>query len=194
MTEFMTLLLEAIRISVQEPRRAARYVMGLDVAQSTGWLGLILSAVLSALLASVTLIIIPFEMDPSVPAFLSEPLPMAALQVVAMAVGAIMIQNLGAYFGGTGRMEQTLALLVWMEVILLLVQLAQTVLLLIAPPVGQLMGLGSLALFFWLMTQFVTELHGFSNPLKVFGTIIAAGFALSFALALIWVGIVGVEV
>ncbi|KTF07440.1 Cytochrome c-type protein, partial [marine sediment metagenome] len=93
----------------------------------------------------------------------------------------------GRMFGGHGRFEDALLLTVWIEVMLLVVQLAQIVLSLALPGLAGILGIIAVALFLWLTVQFTKALHGFTSGPKVllvmFGTLLVMGFVLSFFMA-----------
>ena len=79
----------------------------------------------------------------------------------------------------------------WIEGVLVLLQAVQMVLLLLAPPLAEALGLIGIALFLWLLTNFVAELHGFRSAAKVFFTILGTVLALSFAAAFVMLGTIG---
>lgn len=62
-----------------------------------------------------------------------QPLVLAGMQLVAIVLGAGLMAGVGRMFGGHGRFEDALLLTVWIEVMLLVVQLAQIVLSLALP-------------------------------------------------------------
>jgi DNA-binding transcriptional regulator of glucitol operon len=71
---------------------------------------------------------------------------------------------------------------VWLQVIMLGVQVVQVVALIIAPPVAAIINLAGLVLFFWLMTSFIAELHGFTSRGKVLAGILVTSFAVAMIL------------
>lgn len=178
-------LIGAIRFTLRAPRDAARAVIGLRLSTSTGWTALALSAVASTLLSSLALQIAPVELEPAVAAVFGNPLRLALLQFGVLALGAALVFSVGRRMGGTGDLAGTLAVLSWLEVIQIVVQLIQLAVILVAPPVADVIGLAGVVLFFWLFSQFVAELHGVSSGWNVFGALVLTGFALSFALAVL---------
>ena len=90
-------------------------------------------------------------------------------------------------FGGEGRFEDALLLTIWIEVVLLVVQLGQVVLSFVSPQLAGIVGLAAIVLFLWLTVRFTKTLHGFDSAFKVFlgliGTAFVVGFALSFLAA-----------
>lgn len=110
----------------------------------------------------------------------------AASHLVLRAIHAV-----GRAFGGRGRFEDALILVVWLHAVGFVLQLAQLAILLILPPLAQLVVLAGIALLFWLLTGFVAELHGFVSRVQVFVMILVTLLALSFALALV-LGMLGI--
>lgn len=55
----------------------------------------------------------------------------------------------------------------------------------IFPLLATLLGVVAIVLFFWLMTQFICELHGFEQPMNVFGMIIVSMVGIIFGVALL---------
>lgn len=183
----------AIRFTLQSPREAARVVIGLRLSTATGWTALALAAVVSTLLSSLALQIAPVDLEPSVAAVFGNPLRLALLQFGVLAVSVALVFTVGRRMGGTGDLAGTLAVLSWLEVIQIGLQVVQLAVMLVAPPVADVIGLFGVVLFFWLFSQFVAELHAVESGWRVFGAAVLTGFALSFALALLLV-ILGVAV
>jgi hypothetical protein len=116
------------------------------------------------------------------------------MQTIVLSFGAGMIDLIGRRFGGRGTLAGAVALIAWTEFILSLMQVAQLVALLVMPPLAEVIGIMGLVVFLWLLSQFVTELHGFSSVWKVLGVILATGFLVSFAVAMVLVSVLGVGV
>jgi hypothetical protein len=102
-----------------------------------------------------------------------------------MAVVVLATALIGRQFGGTGSIPAALTMIVWLNVELLAIQLAQIAALLVAPPIASLLAFATLFWLIWAFASFVTELHGFSNPLKVLGGVIACMIMLFFGLTLL---------
>ncbi|NCM97616.1 MAG: YIP1 family protein, partial [Rhodobacterales bacterium] len=87
-----------------------------------------------------------------------------------------------------GRFDEALILVVWLQFVLLGLQAVQLVAYAVAPLLADLIGLATVALFFWLLTNFVAELHGFKSLGLVFvgvlATLVVMVLGLAFGLAL----------
>ena len=187
----LTALLAALRLSVAQPRQIARLLMSLRLAPVVGWTALALVVVLSALLSAVAYLVFPAAMDPAMATVFASGFELLLMQGMVMAVTLMLVQGVGRGLGGTGRFSDALVLMAWIEGVLVLLQAVQMVLLLLAPPLAEALGLIGIAVFLWLLTNFVAELHGFRSAAKVFFTILGTVLALSFAAAFVMLGTMG---
>jgi hypothetical protein len=96
--------------------------------------------------------------------------------------------------GGRGSFADTLIVMVWLQTIMLAVQLAQLVVQILLPPASGLVSLAGLGVFLWLLTNFVAELHRFRSLPAVFGGIVVGGILLAFLLAVLLLLLVGTPV
>lgn len=183
--DFKTLAVQTLR----QPEEAARWLIALNLPMPVRWMALVLAVALSGILAFAATAILGAPQDDGAPvmAITGQPLVLAATQLVAIVLGAGLMAGVGRMFGGRGRFEDALILTVWIEVMLLMVQLAQIVLSLALPALAGMLGILAVALFLWLTVQFTKALHGFTSGPKVllvmFGTLLVMGFVLSFFMA-----------
>ncbi|WP_295044919.1 YIP1 family protein [uncultured Paracoccus sp.] len=174
-----------VGLSFTDPQAAARLLMAQGWPVSARWMALIAAVSVSALLAFLAAVVVssPNPEGTQVVVLSRQPLVLAGMQLVAIVFAAGLMSGVGRLFGGHGRFEDALLLTVWIEVLLLLIQVVQLVLSLVLPGVAGLLGLAAIALFLWLTVQFTKALHGFDSTIKValglIGTALVAGFALS---------------
>ncbi|HQY44019.1 MAG TPA: Yip1 family protein [Paracoccaceae bacterium] len=176
------LILETLR----DPQAAARRIIAVDLPPQAGWLGLALVSVLALLMLRMTLM--AFGGDEMLnPAGLAmrHPLWGAVFQAGFVLLTACGMAWAGRMFGGNGRFQDALFLVVWLQFILVLVSAVQFVALLILPPVGGIIALLSIPLFLWLLVSFTAALHGFSNLLLVLLGLIGAFFATAILVAIL---------
>ncbi|MBA3908762.1 MAG: YIP1 family protein [Rhodobacter sp.] len=186
-------IMALVRLTLADPRAAARRLLSLDVPMSARTGGLLLMAVASTFLMQVGFLILPPTEDPVAAFMMQSPLRTAAIQWLILAVSVLLIHRIGRAWGGRGSLTDTLLVVVWLQVIMLGVQLVQTVLLLVAPPFAGLVNLAGIILFFWLMTSFIAELHGFASRGAVMAGILLASFGLAMILVLLLIFFVGPE-
>ncbi len=178
-------LLRQARETLQDPRGGARAIMAIDLPTGTRWAALLLMAVVSALLTHMSISLSPPDTRAEFAVVLGNPLFMAALEGGAMLLGVVAIHRIGAARGGTGHLPEAISLMVWLQFILMLLQAAQLVAQVILPPLATIIGFLGVGIYFYLLTYFVAELHGFRSLRTTFLGIIATMLAMGFVLALI---------
>jgi Yip1 domain len=176
-------ILALARQSLEDPRAGVRRLLSLDVPMGARTLGLLLMAVATALLLHIGFLLLPPEEDPLATFMAESPLRAAAIQWVILAVSVGLIYRIGRAWGGKGSLPDTLLVVVWLQVIMIGLQVLQTLALLVAPAVASVLGVVSVVVFFWLLASFIAELHGFASR----GAVLAAVFVASFGLALMLV-------
>lgn len=183
-------------LTLRRPREAAAALIALNLPGEARLIGLAIVVALSAALGTLTEIVFTFvtklDLGPT-----QSPLPLALLQGALLLYGAVMVTFIGRRMGGQGRFADALLLLVWIEFILILGQVVQLlVMALMFPMLGVMLSLALFGLMFWLLVNFVAELHGFSNLFAV-GAGVVAGFiasALIAGIVFVSLGIVPVPV
>lgn len=181
------------RLSLEDPRAGARAVLALGVPLPARTLGLLLTAVASAFLMHLGFLILPPVDDPLALFMAASPLRTAVIQWVFLVASVLLIFRIGRAWGGRGSLPDTLLVMVWLQLIMLGVQILQLVVLLISPPVAGLLNLMGLVLFFWLMTSFIAELHGFQSRGAVLAGILVAGFGVALLIVVLLMLIFGPE-
>lgn len=176
-----------IGLTFREPETAARQLMSAGIPLPARWMGLMIAVSVSAILAWFSAQLFPLPEGEAMPALsmTAQPLLMASVQAGAILLAAGLMSAVGRMFGGQGRFEDALLLAVWIEVVLLLVQVAQVVVSLLVPAVAGILGILAIAMFLWLTVQFTKALHDFRSGAKVFMGLIATAFAVGFLLSFI---------
>ena len=179
-----------LRLTLRQPRQAARVVIGWPLSPGERWTVLALMAVASTLSAEVFVALTPEGVDPTMAMLLGNPVAFAAMQFGGLALMAGLIFAVGRRFGGTGGFADGLAILGWLQVILVALQLAQIIAMAVLPQLAVVIGLASLMLTLWLMPNFIAELHGFRSAFKTFlgmmGSMVGLVLALSFVLVFVF--------
>ncbi|SHJ16810.1 Yip1 family protein [Wenxinia saemankumensis] len=183
----------AIGLSLTDPRRAAAAILALRLPRPVLVEALILVTALgtlAALLGSAEMqIVLPLG---ETGALVFSPFLYALLLGSALTVTALAIDLVGRMMGGAGKFADALALVVWIEVLALVVRLAQMAAFLLSSLVGAIVSIAGLGLLLWCLINFVRVLHGFDGPGRAAAVLILSflgiGFGLSLILALIGVG------
>jgi hypothetical protein len=116
----------------------------------------------------------------------------AIIQALSLFGGAFLAYQVGKLFNGVGSFDESLKMIIWINFILLLLQIPMLFVAIISP---QVLALAMMAVMVVAMTQLtaqVMELHGFTQVFPVLigiiGTMIGFGIIL-----LIVLGILGVS-
>lgn len=184
----------AMRDTVQQPRRGARRVMGLNLSMSEAALALLSVAVVTAIISALVGQMVqgsPPAQGGAAAMVAISPVQWAVLQVASMFVAAALITGVGRSFGGQGTFAQAAALLAWAEFIVLMVQIAQVIAMFVLPPAAVILAFAGIGLTVWLLVNFVAELHGFTSLIKVFFGMIGVGFMLMIVIATIMAALIG---
>lgn len=174
-----------VSLTFREPVTAARSLIAMNWPLSARWMGLFLAVSVSALLAWLSSQLFPIPEAEGMPvlSLTAQPLVLAIVQLFAIVLAASLMTGVGRIFGGRGNFDDALLLTVWIEIVLLLVQVVQLGASLILPGLSGILGVLAIVLFVWLTVQFTKALHGFTSGGKVLlgliGTAFIAGFALS---------------
>lgn len=190
-------LMERIRalaqLTLQDPRQAARVLLAEDVPLPARTAGLLLVAVVSALLASLQTGTDPQKLDPVTAFMLASPFRAAVVQWLFLALSVVLIHRVGRAFGGRGSFPDALLVVVWLQLLMLALQVLQLAATFLAPPLAGVIGLVGLGVFFWLMTTFISELHGFASRGKVFLGMVVTCIGVGFGLGILLILILGPE-
>jgi hypothetical protein len=187
-------LVELARLTLTQPRQGLRAVLNLGLPSGVALAGLVLMAVLSALLLHLSLRVAPMPADnPLMQQLIGTPFRTAIIQAVVLMVTAMLVYRVGRMFGGRGSVSDALLAMVWLQSMLVALQAAQLLALILLPPLASLIGLGSGMLFLWLLTQFIAEMHGFQSAAKVFLGVLVTFLLVSFVLSLLLIRLIGPE-
>jgi hypothetical protein len=154
--------------------------MDLGLSAGQGLMALALTAVLATLLTALMQAFIGPVDDAAMQGLFNRPFILALSQFGLMILGATLMWRVGQMFGGKGNFAQSLSLVAWLEVVLILLQLAQVVVLLALPVLSLPIGLVSVFAFFYLLTHFTAALNGFTSLIKTFFAILGTALAVLF--------------
>lgn len=180
-------LISLVRETVRQPQAAARRVLSVDLPMAARWQGLALVVILSVILTQLSEFLILGTSDAALANFLGGPVRSGLLQGAILVGMVFAVYGVGRAMGGQAEFGDTLQLMIWLQMMMILLQTVQLVALALIPPVAGIIGILGMALFFWLLTNFILVLHGFRSLAKVFVMILITLFALAFLLAVVLV-------
>ena len=183
------------RLTFAAPRQAARMVLDWPMERAVLWQLATLLVLLGVVVMQLSNAILPMPVLGPLAMIMANPLLNLLIQGGIFVITVQASYRIGRAAGGTGSLTGALKLMLWLQAITLAVQIVQLLMLMLLPPLGGMIGFASLFLFFWLLTNFVAELHGFASRWRVFMAIVMSCFALfltlSLALALLFMLIPG---
>lgn len=177
----MTMSLQTLAIqTILQPAAAARTILSRDWPREVLWTGLFLGLVLNTLFFALQQVMFP--------------VPDAA-QVIRMGVTSYLMMNLaiqlaliggvtvaGRFLSGQGRMDQVMALMVWLLVLQAAGHAVMLLVIMLSPMLAVLMNLVIVAAGFFIMLHFVNEVHGLGSLFKAFAVVLMAGVLVIAAL------------
>lgn len=176
---------ELVGDSLIRPRVAARRVMALRINPLELLMVAVIITCAGIIMAFVATRASSGGLDPVTSRVLNTPLFGAGIELAVMAVIAVLTHRIGVLFGGKGAFLDAVALVVWLNVMLLLIQIAQILALATFPPVAAALSIVGILWAFWAFANFVTELHGFENPFMVLGAVVLTAIVLFIAVAML---------
>ena len=185
-------ILALARFTVQNPRAAARGLMAMGLPDTARWLLFGVVATASAVLTHVGFNLLPPNDSQFMADAMTSPMRTAFFQGGFLLIAGFAITVIGRWQGGKGNFGDALLLISWLQFVLLCLQAVQIVTLFVLPPVAEIIGVLGLGLSFWLLTQFIVELHGFASSWRVLFGIIAAILVIAVAISIVLTVLVGV--
>ncbi len=177
-------LKSAILNTLTQPQAVARALIEWNPPTQARWLGLAVVVVLSACLGLAGQVIAS-AMVPDTEELSFNPIPLIVLQAVILVYAAAAMTFVGRMGNGVGNFRDALLLMSWAEFVMVMLQVVQLVLIMVAPATLGVTTILLLFLMFYLVVNFAAALHGFRNLAVVaIGTIITF-FASAFAAGLI---------
>jgi Yip1 domain len=187
-------LIQTLTLTLREPRRGMAQVLALPLGQGERLGFLLLLAILNVLSAEVFAAQMPELPDAVMAEILQRPFVFAALQLGVLLVMAGLVHGVGRLLGGRGDAGGAQLVVLWLQTIFFVLQLAQVAAMALFPPLTLLIGLASLAAGLWYLPHFIAELHGFASVGRTFLGMVATMVLLSLVLVLALALFVGSEV
>lgn len=178
-------------LTLSNPRAAVRAIKDLRLAEATGWAAMLLAAVVTAVLGFAGQLILPGEVPEPFATLMSSPIRMAGVQIISLLATALLAWAVGRRFGGQGSLADSLALIAWLQVPMIALQVVQLMVGLLVPFLAAMLGVAAFALYVVLLTLFVTELHGFKSALRVFGGLLCTSLLAALPVAILILAIFG---
>lgn len=176
---------QLVKDTFQSPRAAARRLMALDLGGDTLVQGALVVTCLGMVLTHFAGVLAGAELDPVTSALLASPLLGALVQLGGMLLAVVLTWKIGQLFGGGGDLAGAFRVLVWLNAVLLLLQAAQLLVMVVAPPFAVLISILGMVWMLWAFASFTAELHGFRNAFVVAGVTMLTAVVLLFTLMML---------
>ncbi len=175
-------LRELVSETLLRPPAAAAQLIALQLPRALLWQALALAIVLNALVFHLGLLAMPPSQP--LPAIMATPFLFALTLGFGAVATVLAITGTGRWLGGVARLEDVLVLIVWLQGLRLLVQVAAAGLTLLAPGPTMLLLMAANLYGLWIFVNFIDTAHRFGSPLKALGVIALAGLGIAFGLVL----------
>ncbi|OIP86583.1 MAG: hypothetical protein AUK37_02980 [Rhodobacterales bacterium CG2_30_65_12] len=177
--------------TVPEPRKVAREVQGLGYPRRVLWQALGLLLVAGTFLAVIGSILFPVDPE-TAGALFADPILTGIAQATVSVLTVFGIYWIGRVLGGTGSFDQALLTVIWLQFVLLIIELGVVFLGVFAPGLALILWVMGMVMTFWILSHFIAEMHGFRSAGAVFGGIflvlIMFAVAMSIVFSLLGIG------
>jgi len=177
--------------SLTDPKGSLRQVTALPLDQTARWQALLLIVVISVILGHLSILMTGGPGTAMMAPFIANPMMAGVVQLALLGLMVFAVFWIGRAMGGSGQFDDAILLVAWLQFILVCLQVAQTLAMFVLPALAGLIGIAGFVLFFWLLTNFVAELHGFQSLAQVFLMILLSMVGIAFVLSLV-LSIIGV--
>ena len=167
--------------SLRDPAGIARWLLAFELSRGTLYSMVALVTVLSVLTLELGLYLSPVDAE----IMRASPFTLCIILGASLVMMVFAVQLTGRMLGGHGRFGAALLLVVWWQAMALVIQVAQTIAMLILPPVAGLLTLAGLVWLVFALLHFVNVLHGFDSLPKALATVAIGVVGISFGLALL---------
>ena len=180
--EYQTLM-RLVGLSVRDPSEAARQLTARQFERSTLWMALLLVSILSVLLLALSNLLFPVAMPEGVVPM--TPLTYGIVVAASLVMMVFALHWTGRMMGGKGAFDQTMVIVIWLQVVALFVQLAQIVAMAILPALSGLVSLAGVFVLLWCLINFINVVQGFDSLVKSAVTFFVGLIGIGFGLAII---------
>ncbi len=176
-------LVELVQTTLRAPRDAAGQIMALRLKRDVLWTALALVAVGNAALLFVLFQTSDTEFP--LPGYVERPL---ALFVIIAGMMVIYVHGMywaGLALGGSGSLDDVLALVIWFQALRALAQVVIIVMSFLLPALALLLSLAVAVWGFWIFLNFVAAALNLATIWQAFAVLVAAAVGLIIGLGIL---------
>ncbi|WP_299675503.1 YIP1 family protein [uncultured Roseobacter sp.] len=180
--------------TLRNPKGAAAEIMSWQIPRSVLWMAAALIAILSTFMSTLSNMVIPVPAP--LTGMVSNPFTLFMIIAGGFIITVHALFWAGRAFGGSEDMSDLLALLVWMQTLRVVAQVAIILSVLLLPVLASFLVLFVAAATLWVFLNFISVGLQLNSLMRAFFVLIAGAVAmslgLSFILSMIGVGAMGV--
>jgi hypothetical protein len=178
-------ILALARVMLTDPRGATRAILTIPVGRAQLIEAAILVAVLAVFVSRVATLVHPPSPDDPLAGLVTSPFLMGIVQFVLLIVVAIGTFLIGRAFGGTGSFHASIQAMVWLNFVVVLIELVELPLYIFGLWIVAPVNLATMVFAIWLSVNAIAELHGFQSLMKVLAGMIGSVFVVSFVILMV---------
>jgi hypothetical protein len=178
--------------TVPQPRKIAREIQNLAYPRRVLWQVLLLLLVAATFLGVISSILFPADPE-TFGVVLTSPVLTGIAQGIVAVLSVYAIYWIGRAMGGVGSFDQALLTVIWLQFVLLIVELGVVFLGVFAPGLALMLWVMGMVLTFWILSHFIAEMHAFRSAGAVFVSIFMLMLILAIAMSLV-IAVVGLGV
>jgi hypothetical protein len=170
---------DMLRLTLTEPRVAMMALLRMQWPRGAAVQLLVLGAVLSAISTCIAMMVQPFP-DPAVTALvLNYPAAFAVSSAMVAMLVSFSLYRMGLALGGKGDFTGAILMMGWLQVVMVVLQLAELLVVVALPDViGLLVSVVALGVVVWIAVNMTMALHRFAGPGAAVATL-AGAFVLT---------------
>lgn len=169
-------------LTLRDPKEAAAQIMGMNLPRDVLLLAVALVAILNTILSSVSDMIFP--VPPPLNALVANPFVFFVIVAGGLLLTVYAIFWTGKMLGGEGEVADLLALIVWLQVLRSVAQVAVLVALIAAPFLAGFLVLIAGIATIWIFVNFVSAGLHLNSLLRAFVVVLLGGIALVIGLTM----------
>jgi hypothetical protein len=178
-----------VKTTVLNPPDAARMIMGLNLSREVLWTALALVAALNTLI--IQALLIGSGPSATIPSYFHAPFTLFVLMAGVMVIYVHALFWAGLALKGQGRLDDLLAVIVWLQVLRIAAQLGVVLISLVVPALGVLAMIAVAIWGLWILLNFIATALNLPSPGHGLVALIIglAGLVLSLSILLALIGV-----
>lgn len=163
--------------SFSQPKQSLRRVLDLNLSLTQALQAGVLVVILGMIIPFLTVLLYAQDEQSVLLPMGDRPILATLIQFAFLLGLSAMIFIVGKVFKGQGRFVDALIAMSWLQFVLIGFQVAQLLTGLFSPVISAVIFLAGMVAMFYMLVQFIMEVHGFTKVMPVIAGLFAAFFA-----------------